>query len=177
MDGYKATQLIRNDRKFDSLPIIALSARAMDFEKDQCRQIGMNGCINVPFNPNDLWNTLLGLIVNNTLSVPDGEPVQPDRPTGSASTIQELNSDRLDSADVSKAIMGRQNDVVDVAWIETLTDYLRKGDFNAVELWEKHKMMMTNRLSTADLELVDRALQQFDFAQALAYLKTSREKR
>ena len=177
MDGYEAAQRIRNDRRFDSLPIIALSTRVMEFEKERCIQVGMNGCINVPFNPNDLWNTLLGLIVNNTLSVPDGEPVQPDRPTGSASTIQELNSDRLDSADVSKAIMGRQDDVVDVAWIETLTDYLRKGDFNAVELWEKHKMMMTNRLSTADLELVDRALQQFDFAQALAYLETSREKR
>lgn len=177
MDGYEAAQRIRADRRFDSLPIIALSTRVMDFEKERCNQVGMNACINVPFDLNDLWNSLLHMIVNNTLTVSNAQPVQPDRSTDSASTIQGLNFDELDSADGAKAIGGRQNDVVTEVWIETLIDHLCKGDFNAVELWEKHKTMMTDRLSPADLELIDRALQQFDFTRALEFLEAHRENR
>jgi len=177
MDGYEAAQRIRADRRFDSLPIIALSTRVMDFEKERCNQVGMNACINVPFDPNDLWNSLLHMIVNNTLTVSNAQPVQPDRSTDSASTIQGLNFDELDSADGAKAIGGRQNDVATEVWIETLIDHLCKGDFNAVELWEKHKTMMTDRLSPADLELIDRALQQFDFTRALECLEAHRENR
>jgi len=59
LDGYETTQLIRSDPQFDTLPIIALSAHVMSFEKKRCRQLGMNGYINKPFNPEQLWRCLL----------------------------------------------------------------------------------------------------------------------
>ena len=58
LDGYEASRRIRNDPKFKALPIIALSAHVISSQKERCRQIGMNGYINKPFNPEELWHTL-----------------------------------------------------------------------------------------------------------------------
>jgi len=67
LDRYEATRIIRSDSKFDALPIIALSSHALPAEKEQCRQIGMNGYINKPFNPELLWRTLLDAIRKNVV--------------------------------------------------------------------------------------------------------------
>jgi len=61
---------------------------------------------------------------------------------------------------------------VDVTWLETFADYLGKGDFEAVELWENNKAMLEGRFSPAELGEISRALQQFDFAYALECLNT-----
>ena len=59
LDGYETSRIIRSDPKFDALPIIALSAHVMRSEKERCLQIGMNGYINKPFDPEHLWRALL----------------------------------------------------------------------------------------------------------------------
>ncbi|MFA6053181.1 MAG: ATP-binding protein [Methylobacter sp.] len=58
MDGYHATQLIRKNKRFKDLPIIALSANAMVSEKIKCFEVGMNDHITKPFNPVDLYDVL-----------------------------------------------------------------------------------------------------------------------
>ena len=62
LDGYEASRIIRDDPKFDKLPIIVLSAHAINSEKNRFNQIGINGYITKPFDPEELWHTLLRAI-------------------------------------------------------------------------------------------------------------------
>ena len=60
MDGFEATRAIRSLKGdyYKNLPIIALTAAAMQEVKQQVEQAGMNDYISKPFNPNDLYNKI-----------------------------------------------------------------------------------------------------------------------
>lgn len=60
MDGYEATHIIRNELK-SNVPIIALTAHALNEEKEKCMQAGMNDFIAKPFDPNELQNRIMQL--------------------------------------------------------------------------------------------------------------------
>jgi len=59
-DGYEATRMIRTlqERKYQSLPVIALSAAALSEEKEKVYQSGMNDFVTKPFRPEDLFEKL-----------------------------------------------------------------------------------------------------------------------
>lgn len=48
MDGFEATRILRQDKKNENLPIIALTANAMSSDKDECIAAGMNDYIAKP---------------------------------------------------------------------------------------------------------------------------------
>lgn len=58
MGGYAATHLIRADKKNVSLPIIAMTAHAMQGAKEECLAAGMNDYISKPIDPEALFTTL-----------------------------------------------------------------------------------------------------------------------
>jgi PAS domain S-box-containing protein len=58
MDGYEATREIRKDPRSAALPIIAMTAHALDFEKERCRQAGMNDHVSKPVDPSQLFSVL-----------------------------------------------------------------------------------------------------------------------
>tara|TARA_R110002073_G_scaffold16304_1_gene62801 strand:- start:546 stop:5489 length:4944 start_codon:yes stop_codon:yes gene_type:complete len=58
MDGYEATQIIRTDPRHKDLPIIAMTAHAMDSERAKCLATGMNDHITKPIDPNRLYTVL-----------------------------------------------------------------------------------------------------------------------
>ncbi len=58
MDGYTATQRIREQAKFADLPIIAMSAHAMKGDKELSISYGMNDHITKPIDPDTLFKTL-----------------------------------------------------------------------------------------------------------------------
>ncbi|MBF0225680.1 MAG: response regulator [Desulfobacterales bacterium] len=58
MDGYKATKLIRNNKKFMDLPIIAMTAHAMSGVREECIKIGMNDYISKPIEADQLFSLL-----------------------------------------------------------------------------------------------------------------------
>jgi CheY-like chemotaxis protein len=59
MDGHEATRLIRSDPRYETLPIIAMTAQAMAEERDQCLAEGMNDHIAKPIDPDLLYRTVL----------------------------------------------------------------------------------------------------------------------
>jgi two-component system sensor histidine kinase/response regulator len=59
MDGYAAIAKIRADARFDTLPVIAMTAHAMAEERDRCFAAGMNDHIAKPIDPETLFDTLM----------------------------------------------------------------------------------------------------------------------
>jgi PAS domain S-box-containing protein len=57
MDGFEATALIRNDLQ-SSIPIIGLSANALNDERERSLQIGMNDYVSKPFKPELLYGII-----------------------------------------------------------------------------------------------------------------------
>ena len=58
MDGIQATREIRNDAKYKSLPIIALTANAMADDRKRCLEAGMNDHLAKPINPKALYQAI-----------------------------------------------------------------------------------------------------------------------
>ncbi|MES2938626.1 MAG: response regulator [Pseudomonadota bacterium] len=59
MDGVAATRSIRGERRFDTLPVIAMTANALSTDRDACLAAGMNDFVVKPFEPAALLDTLL----------------------------------------------------------------------------------------------------------------------
>jgi two-component system sensor histidine kinase/response regulator len=59
MDGIEATKVIRADPRFETLPIVAMTANAMAADRDRCLEAGMNDHIAKPIDPDQLFNILL----------------------------------------------------------------------------------------------------------------------
>ena len=64
MGGYEATEYIRNTMK-NNIPIIGLTASALDEDIEECIKSGMNACVVKPFNPENLCETILNAIKEN----------------------------------------------------------------------------------------------------------------
>ncbi|MBF0444517.1 MAG: response regulator [Magnetococcales bacterium] len=58
LDGYQTTKRIRSDPRFESLPIIAMTANAMPQDQKRCIAVGMNDHIAKPIRPELLYSTL-----------------------------------------------------------------------------------------------------------------------
>ncbi|MGN7612136.1 response regulator [Magnetococcales bacterium HHB-1] len=58
MDGYEATKRIRQEKKFQNLPIIGLTAHAMVEERQRCLDAGMNDHVTKPIDPEALFTAL-----------------------------------------------------------------------------------------------------------------------
>ena len=59
MDGYAATRVIRADRRFDGLPVIAMTANAMQGDREEVLRVGMDDHIAKPIEVQDLFDTLI----------------------------------------------------------------------------------------------------------------------
>ena len=51
MDGYPATERIRNNPRFDTLPVIALTAHRLDRDDDKSIEAGMDDPLTKPIDP------------------------------------------------------------------------------------------------------------------------------
>ena len=68
MDGIEATRVIRSNPRFQTLPIIAMTANAMASDRILCLDAGMNDHIAKPIDPDQLFGVLLRWIRR-----PDGD--------------------------------------------------------------------------------------------------------
>lgn len=59
IDGYEATQIIRADENISNCLIIALTARAMNHEREKCLAAGMDDYLSKPYSLDNLVGTIL----------------------------------------------------------------------------------------------------------------------
>jgi two-component system, sensor histidine kinase SagS len=62
MDGIEATKKIRNELHLKSLPIVAMTAHAMNGDRERCLDAGMNDYVSKPVNAQTLVHTILRFI-------------------------------------------------------------------------------------------------------------------
>jgi signal transduction histidine kinase/DNA-binding response OmpR family regulator len=78
MDGVAAAIVIRSELK-SNVPIIALTANALESEKEKCWQAGMNEYITKPYNPEFLREKIIFLTEHNSKSEePNSEHISLD---------------------------------------------------------------------------------------------------
>lgn len=65
LDGLETTRIIRKDPRWTSLPILAMTAHAMNGDRERCLQAGMNGYISKPLQPAHLIATIVQAISSN----------------------------------------------------------------------------------------------------------------
>ena len=69
MDGFQATVAIRKTENLNkATPIIALTANAMESDRQQCLEIGMNGFLSKPFSRSQLADALRSVSVQTVIS-------------------------------------------------------------------------------------------------------------
>jgi CheY-like chemotaxis protein len=66
LDGLEATRLIRKEQRWKQLPIIAMTAHAMNGDKERCLEAGMSGYISKPVHPSLLLNTVDEFLLQKT---------------------------------------------------------------------------------------------------------------
>jgi signal transduction histidine kinase/CheY-like chemotaxis protein/HPt (histidine-containing phosphotransfer) domain-containing protein len=92
MDGVAAAIAIRNDLN-SNVPIIALTANALESEKEKCWQAGMNEYITKPYNPQYLLEKIKFLIEN-------------------AASAEEQNSEHISLENLSALMNGSKEQMI-----------------------------------------------------------------
>jgi len=100
MDGVSATLEIRKDPRFKDLPIVAMTANAMQADRERCLAAGMNDHVAKPIEPEDLWKALLKWIPAREIDasfVKEKQPTQAktELPTQIAGLDLELGLSRV----------------------------------------------------------------------------------
>lgn len=104
MDGLQATRYIRDELLVinHKVPIIAMTANAMQKDHDACLQAGMNDYISKPFNPVQLiekiiyWkNSTHTSLVQNNVQSPDFPSSNTDQNTVNETTSAPIEFDAL----------------------------------------------------------------------------------
>jgi two-component system sensor histidine kinase/response regulator len=81
MDGFAATRAIRSDPRLRSLPVVAMTAHALESDRALSHQAGMNDHVTKPIDPDLLFCTLLKWIDPARLQ---GRPLPPAPGTDAA---------------------------------------------------------------------------------------------
>ncbi|MFA6188092.1 MAG: response regulator [Sulfuricurvum sp.] len=87
MDGFEATQHIRQNDRFANLPILAMTANAMAGDKEKCLEWGMNDHIPKPIDVTQLFSTMAKWIKP---AHPQTKPIAPSSETSAIPEIPEL---------------------------------------------------------------------------------------
>ena len=143
MGGYEATQRIRSNEKYAGLPIVAMTAHAMQGAKEECLKAGMNDYISKPVDPEQLFNILAQWVKSRRRET--GEEI---KIPASKSRDQDVNAELpcdlpgLDLKSGLKRLNGNRRlyrqIIIDFAGsyagvVQQIRDVIEKGDLYAAE--------------------------------------------
>ncbi|WP_281616367.1 response regulator [Flammeovirga sp. SubArs3] len=103
MDGYTATEKLREIDDFKNLPIIAMTANAMSQDKDRAREAGMSDHISKPIDNRQLYSTLGKWITAEGNYAPE-QNVFVKRLKGVEETENETSGIKIEGIDTEMAI-------------------------------------------------------------------------
>ena len=107
MDGVTATIEIRK-RGFAAVPILAMTANAMQGDRDQCAAAGMNDYLTKPIDPEALFGALQKWVKpRHGAAVPMAAPEPPPKPSPEPDRCVPTDIPGLDSAAGMKRVLGK----------------------------------------------------------------------
>jgi PAS domain S-box-containing protein len=104
MDGLEATRALRLLPGLEKLPVVAMTANAMDVDRERCLAAGMNDFVSKPVEPDELWRVLLRWIAPGRRQAPS--PVEAPAPAPSDARLPE-RIDGLDMAAGLRRVLGK----------------------------------------------------------------------
>jgi CheY-like chemotaxis protein len=107
MDGVSAARALRETHSAKALPIVAMTANAMQVDRDRCLAAGMNGFVTKPIDPEQLWEALLAWV-----------PLREGLGQVAATTVPAATA-AADSSAVLEALRGVQGLDVDLGLLRT----------------------------------------------------------
>ena len=110
MDGYTATQMIRLDSKFDTLPIVAFTALVLDSEIKKMFNAGINAFLAKPLNVGKLYTALAMYLLDAPL--PKVESIK---------HIEEQEVIKYEGIDIVEGIMRSNNN--EALYLEVLKEF------------------------------------------------------
>lgn len=78
VDGYQFLKQLRGDPRFQSLPVVFLTARGMTSDRIQGYQAGCDAYLSKPFDPDELVAIVENLLSRRTTASPMGDSETPD---------------------------------------------------------------------------------------------------
>lgn len=120
MDGYTATQMIRLDQHFNSLPIIAFTALVLDSEIRKMFNSGINAFLAKPLNIGKLYTVFAMYLA--------------DKPVSEVGKIEEIDYGKYDGLDMKQGIAHANNSAA--LYMEVIREFdAAYGD--SAEVFEK----------------------------------------
>ncbi|WP_326543235.1 hybrid sensor histidine kinase/response regulator [Pseudorhodoferax sp.] len=107
MDGVSATAAIRRIERLRALPIVAMTANAMEVDRQRCLAAGMNDFVTKPIVPQELWRALLRWVAPRGPGETAPQPAAP-APAGSADAALPQGVAGLDTALGLRRMQGKQ---------------------------------------------------------------------
>ncbi len=107
MDGVTSTKEIRKLDQYRSLPIVAMTANAMDMDREKCFAAGMNDFVTKPIEPDDLWRALIKWINPDAITEVSSKNVPKPENKNSEDSLPELMGIDLELG--LKRMMGKKS--------------------------------------------------------------------
>jgi len=174
MDGLEATRAIRRDARWDNVPIVAMTAHAMNGDRERCLQAGMDAYISKPVQPAHLVGTIekhLGSRASQTVSRAANPP---------ANAIERVLTDRLMNGD-SELMTGMLQLFLQIApeRLEKLENAAARADSGTLATEAKMIGAAAEQLASRGLgecaERLERAASNGDFEQVKVDLETLKQ--
>jgi two-component system sensor histidine kinase/response regulator len=174
MDGLEATRAIRRDARWDNVPIIAMTAHAMNGDRERCLQAGMDAYISKPVQPAHLVGT-----IEKHLGSRSSQPVS-RAANPSPNPIERVLTDRLMQGD-SELMTGMLQLFLQIApeRMEKLENAAARADSGTLAQEAKMISAAAEQLASRGLgecaQRIETAASKGDFEQVKADLETLRQ--
>jgi len=175
LDGLEATRLIRREARWDRLPIIAMTAHAMNGDRERCLQSGMTGYISKPVQPAHLIETVERQLASGNRPASPG-PV----PTAAPTPLDRILTDRLMQGDsVMMNDMLRLFIQIAPERLDRIEAAAARGDLATLDREVRKISVAADQLASANLRecarRIERASASGDFTQIKRDLESLRD--